>query len=216
MITFGQEKNNKVAMLKKHSILVGIGIAVLLLMVAVLHYPGGSLVDKNAIGFSWKNNFISNLFDEKAVNGEYNTARYWAMAGMMFLSLSFSVFFVQFSKRIPNKSAANVIKFSGGVGMVSTFLIATPLHDIMVTIASTIFLLSMFYITVFVFKSKLHLFKLLCVIYLLIFYSTLYIYGSGYFREHLPIIQKVLFAFTFIVMMGLHYFTKKEDFQSTK
>ncbi len=199
------------AMLKKHAILLGIIMSLLLLFTATAHYPGGTNFDANTVGFSWKNNYISNLFGEKAVNGAANNARFWAMTGMMLLSISFALFFFQFSKRIPNKGAANVVKYLGCLAMVFTFLIATPLHDLMVSISSTIYLVCMFYITVFVFRSKLHLFKLMCVIYLLLFYSIMYIYGSGDFREYLPIIQKVLFAFSIILISSLHYFTTKEN-----
>jgi hypothetical protein len=90
------------------------------------------------------------------------------------------------------------------------------MHDIMVLIASTIFLISLFYITVFVFKTKLHLFKLLCTVCLLVFYTTLYMYGSPDYRSYLPIMQKVTFAIVIISILGLEYFTKKEDFEHIK
>jgi hypothetical protein len=38
-------------MLKKYSVLIGIIIALLLLLIATLVYPGGSVFDKNAIGW---------------------------------------------------------------------------------------------------------------------------------------------------------------------
>jgi hypothetical protein len=37
--------------------------------VATLYYPGGSQYDKNSVGYDWKNNYLSYLFDAKAVNG---------------------------------------------------------------------------------------------------------------------------------------------------
>ena len=99
--------------------------------------------------------------------------------------------------------------------MLFTFLIVTPLHDTMVTIASTMFLVSIFYITVFILKSRLHLLKFLCVICLLIFYYTLYLYGSGNYVL-LPIMQKITFVSTIILILGLKYFTKMEDFDHIK
>lgn len=199
-------------MLKKHAVLSGIIISLLLLVIATWHYPGGSQFDKTSIGYNWRTNYISNLFGEKAVNGADNTARFWAMGGMVFLSVSFALFFAGFSERIPAKRAAKVIKYIGVSGMIFTFLIATPLHDVMVTVASTMFLISLFYITVFVFKSKLHWFKLFCVVGLLIFYGTLYLYGTGSFK-FLPIMQKLNFAVTIVLVLSLQYFAKAEDFQ---
>jgi hypothetical protein len=199
-------------MFKKHFVLIGIIVALLLLLIATLVYPGGSLSNKNAVGFDWSKNFISNLFAEKAVNGLDNPARLWADGGMIFLALSFATFFIAFSQKIPVKSASMIIRYLGASGMVFMFLIVTPLHDIMITIASTMFLVSLFYITVFVLKSKLTLLKYLCVFGLLIFYYTLYLYGSGSY-DILPIMQKVTFISTIVLILGLTYFTKKEDFE---
>ncbi|WP_026998162.1 hypothetical protein [Flectobacillus major] len=199
-------------MFKKHFVLIGIIVALLLLLIATLVYPGGSLSNKNAVGFDWSKNFISNLFAEKAVNGLDNPARLWADGGMIFLALSFATFFIAFSQKIPVKSASMIIRYLGAGGMVFMFLIVTPLHDIMITIASTMFLVSLFYITVFVLKSKLTLLKYLCVFGLLIFYYTLYLYGSGSY-DILPIMQKVTFISTIVLILGLTYFTKKEDFE---
>ncbi|HEY3371596.1 MAG TPA: hypothetical protein VGK10_12140 [Prolixibacteraceae bacterium] len=203
-------------MLKKHIVLLGVIVSISLLYLATLHYPGGSLVDKTALGFDWKNNYISNLFGEKAVNGSDNGARYWAIGGMFFLAVSFALFFMEFSKKIPAKGPANVIKYCGISGMICMFLIATPLHDSMVTISSTLFLIGIFYITVFVFKSRLHVFKFMCLVCLLVFYFTLFIYGSGILRMYLPILQKITFAITSLLVIGLEYFTRKEDFQHIK
>lgn len=203
-------------MLKKYSILLGIVISILLLVIATLNYPGGSQSDPTSIGYNWKNNYISNLFSEKAVNGSDNASRFWAIAGMMLLSVTFAIFFIQFSKKIPAKGAAKVIKYFGTGAMLFTFLIATPLHDKMITIASTMTLISIFYITVFVFKSRLHLFKFLCVACLLVFYCSLYLYYSGTLLKFLPILQKVTFGSTIILILGLEYFTQKEDFEHIK
>ncbi|MFY7910689.1 MAG: hypothetical protein ACOVO2_14080 [Emticicia sp.] len=199
-------------MLKKYFVLIGITASLLLLFIAMMVYPGGSMFDKNSVGFDLTKNFISNLFGAKAVNGSDNPARYWADAGMIMLAVSFAIFFMRFSEKIPQKSAANVIKYAGAGGMIFMFLIVTPLHDVMVTIASTLFLLSIFYITVFILKSKLHGFKVLCVMSMLIFYFTLYLYGSGSFT-YLPIMQKVTTLNMIILILLLEYFTTKEDFE---
>jgi hypothetical protein len=203
-------------MLKKYLVLSGMVISILLLFIATTYYPGGSQSDKNSIGYDWKNNYISNLFSEKAINGADNEARFWAVGGMFFLSVSFAIFFIEFSKKIPAKGAAKIIKYCGASCMFFTFLIATPLHDTMVTISATMFLIGIFYITVFVFRTRLHLFKFLCVVCLLIFYFTLFMYGSGDLRQYLPIMQKITFVTSIILILGLEYFTKKEDFQPIK
>ncbi|MFL0162997.1 hypothetical protein [Aquirufa salirivi] len=191
-------------MLKKHSFLVGIIAATVLLIMATQFYPGGSMADKNSVGFDWTQNFISNLFGEKAINGQDNPARYWAYLGMIFLSLSLTVFFVQFSVKIPHKGSGLVVRYLGALGMLFTFLIVTSYHDLMVVLSSTLFLVCLFYITVFIFKTKQHFLKLLCVICLLIFYTTLFLYGAGAF-DILPIMQKLTFVSVISLVLTLQY-----------
>ncbi|MEO7175460.1 MAG: hypothetical protein ABIV51_06355 [Saprospiraceae bacterium] len=203
-------------MLKKHAVLIGTFISISLLIVAAIKYPGGSQFDINSIGFSWRHNYFSNLFDAVAMNGAANDGRYWGIAGMFFLTLSFAIFFAEFSKKIPSKSAAKVIKYFGWAGTFFAFLIATPLHNLMIGLSSTMFLIGMFYVTVFVFKSRLHLFKFLCIACLLLFYYTLYIYYAGVQRDILPVVQKVTYASTLLVILGLAYFTSREDFVGQK
>jgi hypothetical protein len=202
-------------MLKKYSVLLGIIVSIFLLLIATMVYPGGSLADKNSVGFNWTKNFISNLFAAKALNGAENPSRIWADIGMMFHALSFAIFFIGYSKKIQAKGAGNVIKYFGVGGMICTFLIVTPLHDIMVTISSTMYLVNIFYITVFIFKTKLHWFKFFCIICLLLFYYTLYIYGTGNWGL-LAIMQKIALISSIFLILGLEYFTKKEDFEHIK
>jgi hypothetical protein len=206
--------NNHVA--KKYSIPIGIIIALSLLLVAMVVYPGGSSVDKNSMGFDWKNNYISNLFGEKAINGSPNSSRVWAIGGMFFMSIAFAIFFTGFSKRVPSKSGAWVIKYFGIAAMICTFLAVTPYHDIMVTIACTFTLVSIFYITVFVLKSKLHFFKVLSVICLLVFYMGMYIYYSGNFIRLLAVMQKLNLVIVITWMLSLQFLTDVSDFQSKK
>lgn len=199
-------------MLKKHIVLLGVMIAIVLIVIATIVYPGGSLFDKNAIGFDWSKNFISNLFGAKALNGADNPARIWADAGMIFLSLSYAIFFIQFSKKIPARHASKVIRYLGAGGALFSFLIVTPLHDIVITISSTLSLISIFYITVYILMSRLHLFKAMCIICLLIFYYTLYLYGWGYY-ERLAIMQKIAFASQILLILCLNYFVQKKHFE---
>ena len=187
-------------------------ISVILIVIATRLYPGGSLPDKNSVGFDWSKNFISNLFGAKAMNGVDNPSRIWAIIGVAFHSLGFGLFFINMSKKIPSKHAATVLMLVGIANILFNFLIVTPLHDIVVTIGSTFSLIGLFYITVFILKTKLHLFKIFCIISLLTFYYTLFLYGSGNWGL-LAIMQKVSFILSMLLIIGLEYFTKQEDFK---
>lgn len=61
-------------MRKRNLILLGIIQASLLLFVATFHYPGGSQIDAQSIGFDWINKYLSNLFSPVAVYSVDNAA----------------------------------------------------------------------------------------------------------------------------------------------
>lgn len=201
--------------MKKHAVLICVVISVILMVIAAQVYPGGSFFDENSIGFDWTKNFISNLFEAKAINGLDNSSRIWAIIGMAFHAVGYGLFFINMSKKMSSKHAATVLKLVGFASILFTFLIATPLHDIMVIISGTLSLLGLFYITVFILKTRLHLFKFLCIICLVLFYYTFYLYGSGDWGL-LAIMQKVSFISAMLLVLRLEYFTKQEDFRKSK
>lgn len=202
-------------MIKRHAVTIGIVLAVILLWWATRLYPGGNISDPTAVGFDWTKNFFSNLFNEKAMNGVENPGRIWADLGMMIHAASFAFFFYRFSARIPVPHAASMIKYFGIIGMIFTFLIVTPLHDLMVTVSGTIFLLTLFYITVFILKTKLHFLKILCLTSMLLFYFTMYLYGAGDWGL-LAIMQKIVFATTIILVVSLDYGAHASSFAHIK
>lgn len=201
--------------MQKYSVLICIIISVLFLVIATLLYPGGSILDENSVGFDWSKNFFSNLFLAKALNGTENPSRIWALIGMVFNSIGYGLFFIHTSRKIPHKHTELVLISIGVVNMFFTFLIATPLHNIMVTVSSTLTMIGLFYITVFILKAKNHWLTLFCIVSLLIFYSTLYLYGAGNWGL-LAVMQKVTFLCFMLLVLTIEYFTKAEDFQQNK
>lgn len=199
-------------MLKKHAILIGIILSLVLLYLATLHYPGGSQADKNSVGYDWLNNYLSNLFSPKAVNGAENTARIWADLGMLFFCSSLLIFYIDFSAKIPDKGAQRIIKYCGIGSMVFAFLAVTPYHDEAVRLSCILSMLAIFYVTVFVLKSRLIGFKVLSVLVLVFLYGGAYVYFSGNGLQILPILQKVTFGLSIIWVLGLSYFTTSTDF----
>lgn len=185
--------------------------SVVFIVIAAFHYPGGSLLDKNAIGFDWSKNYISNLFATKALNGAENTGRIWAIIGMAFHSVGYGIFFIHMAKKIPSKLWAKIIKFIGAINIVFIFLIATPLHDLG-TISIVLTLVGLFTITVFILKSKLHLLKFFAIFCLMTFYCFFFLFGFGYLGWAV-IMQKVYNVSSMLLVISLEYFTKKEDFQ---
>ncbi|HLO56795.1 MAG TPA: hypothetical protein VK169_21040 [Saprospiraceae bacterium] len=196
--------------IKKHLVFICMIISVILIVTAALAYPGGSLLDKNSLGFGWSKNFISNLFAVKAINGLENHGRIWAILGMAFLSVGYGVFFINMSKKFSLRVWANILKYIGFANILFIFLIATPYHDLG-TISIILTLFGLFIITFFILKSKQHLLKFCCVICLLTYYCFFFLYGFSYL-ELAFIMQKVYTISSILLVIALEYFTKHEDF----
>ncbi|NCD68660.1 hypothetical protein [Mucilaginibacter agri] len=202
-------------LIKKYSVLVGIVISLLLMAVAISVYPGGTMFDEYSVGFNWSKNFMSNLFGTRALNGAPNSSQIWAWAAMIVLPCSYALFFVNMAKKLPDKNAANILKYAGIANVPFTFLTVTHWHDLMLIISTSLFWTCLVIITVFILKTKLHLFKTLCIITLLPFYYGIYLWGISDWNL-LPIMQKVNFASSTLLILGLEYFTCKEDFAHIK
>lgn len=200
-------------MLIKHKILVGLTLSMILLVIATWYYPGGSYFDPHSIGFEWGKNYLCNLFDAEAVNGASNGSRPWAIAGILVLCVSFALFFMEFSKKIPPKSGAGIIKYAGSSAAFLAFFAATPFHNLAVGLSGTLALLSMFYITVLLFKSRRHWLKVYSVACMLLWYACNFVYYTQIGLEFLPVLQKVLLGSTIVWILVLQYFTSSRDFQ---
>lgn len=202
-------------MIRKYSVLIGIIISVALLAIAISMYPGGSMFDRHSIGFNLERNFISNLFGAAALNGVENPSRIWAYLGMILLPVSYALFFIHMSRKIPEKNAGYILRYGGLLNVLCMFLIVSPLHDLMLYLSLTLFWTCLFVITVYILKTKLHLFKFFCIACLVVFYYSLYLWGTNDW-DLLPIIQKVNFINSTLLILGLEYFTKQEDFAYIK
>lgn len=203
-------------MLKSHLLILGLSIAIILLALAVKQYPGGSAFNKHSVGFDFQNNYLCNLFDAKAENAADNPARFYAIPGMFFLCFSFAIFFWNISKKIPVKIVSNIIRFCGVIAMILGFLIVTPYHDEMLTIAGAFALMSIGCVVIFIFRSKLVVFKILSLCCVTLFFACNFIYYSKIQLAWLPILQKISLVVATVWMLGLNYFTSANDFIANK
>jgi hypothetical protein len=180
------------------------------MVIAASFYPGGSILDKNSTGFEWSKNFISNLFLAKAINGSENLGRIWALIGMAFHAIGYGIFFINMSKKLSSRQLSGILQFIGAANIILIFLIATPFHDLGV-LSIILTLMGLFTITIFILKSKLHLLKFCCIICLLTYYCFFFVFGCGYLGLSV-IMQKVYIISSMLLVLGLEYFTKYEDF----
>lgn len=188
--------------------------SLILIGIATVLYPGGSLLDQDSLGFGWSKNFLSNLFEAKALNGMDNPGRIWAMIGMAFHSVGYGIFFIHMSEKIPLKSWARILKLIGVINLVLIFLIATPLHDVG-TGSIILTLLGLFVVTIFLLKSTLYVLKFCCIACLLTFYVFFFFYGFGYLQWAM-ILQKVYTISSLLLVLALEYGTSAKDFVAVK
>ncbi|TAE79932.1 MAG: hypothetical protein EAY81_10885 [Bacteroidetes bacterium] len=200
--------------LKKHFTLLGIAVALLLLVMASFTYPGGTPSNPLTVGYRFTENYISHLLEINALNGQANTARPWAVAGVLLFGITIGLSMVEFAKKIPLKSASVVITYGGLLLTLLGVLVTIPsLHHLVVTLSSIISLIVFFYITVMLIKSKLTTLKVLSVLFLMAHYVACYQFFTRSYLEHLPLMQKIIHISQVFWLLGLRYFTHKQDFE---
>lgn len=201
-------------MQQKYLPTIGVAIALALIFIATTQYPGGSLHDANAVGFYWQYNYLSNLVGPVAVNGAPNTARPWAVAGVLVLCAVIAAVFVRISKKLPSEGGAPIaVKYGGAGAMAASVLLVTPYHDLGVTISGALLLLSLFYITVLLFMTKHHWLKLLATTCLLLLYGSTFIYSFRWHLELLPVLQKLDLFGCILLLLSIDRMVNKEDFK---
>jgi hypothetical protein len=166
-----------------------------LYVLATLFYPGGSQIDKNAIGFSWINNYWCNLLNEQAINGEDNPARPIALIGMLILCLTLSFFWYLFPKNVAVKKAVKqIIQISGVISMSIAMFLFTKFHDVVTNFASFFGVIALIGTFAVLYKIKwVGLFRFGLFNLLLVGLNN-YVYYTKGLIVFLPLIQKISFA----------------------
>ena len=114
----------------------GMGIFILLYILAALVYPGGSGSILSQHGFSFWNNYLCDLLDFYAVNGEVNTARILARIGLFVLCISLIILWYHLPKLFVIKSVNLIImKICGILALITILFLAIGTHDLIVRIA---------------------------------------------------------------------------------
>ena len=181
----------------------GIAIFVLLYFIAAILYPGGSQADKASKGFSWLHNYWCNLLNEKAINGEHNPGRYFAITGMLVLCISMAMFWCLFAQLIPfNKRFSIAMQVSAIASACCGFFLFTRYHDSIINITGLLAFIAFAGTFAGLYKTgwrKLFWFGAFNIV--LIAINNL-IYYNKPFIAYLPVVQKITFAF-FLVWICL-------------
>ena len=120
--------------LRYHLPTIAVGAAASLFVVAATKYPGGTTDSPGSIGYSWKRNFVSSLFQPRALNGAPNTARPIAILAMAVLCVGIGALFAILSRQIGSRAYRKTIEIGGIGAAVYSLLIVTAMHNLMVDI----------------------------------------------------------------------------------
>jgi hypothetical protein len=173
---------------------IGITTFVALYLLAAWYYPGGSQADQRSVGFSWTDNYWCNLLDENAINGSENISRPFALAGMLVLMVSLSVFFyiVPYYSDI-NDRLKRMIAFSGIASMITVLFLEVGSHDLILNIAGVFGFIAFGGIVSIMLRLKWYGLAFAGFINLfLVAINNLLYYNAGWIH-YLPTVQKVTF-----------------------
>ncbi len=191
--------------------LFGMLLFVILYILAAFKYPGGSWVMPQQNGFSFWNNYLCDLLDQNAINGELNTARYFARTSLTVLCLSLVLLWYYLPSLFKGKNLnKNIMWLSGIAALVATSFLSSGAHDRTVRIAG--FFAVIAFLTCFVELLKARHIKLLVfgIGCLIIFLVNYYIYETGLYIRLLPVIQKITFVCFIIwfIMLDVFFYRK--------
>ncbi|MCH8492677.1 MAG: hypothetical protein LAT53_05525 [Idiomarina sp.] len=189
----------------KHVPLLGALLSVVLFAFASTLYPGGTRLDPTTVGYSWGENTISALFQPFAVNGEVNPARWYAIVAVFIFCCSIGMVFQQIAQITQTEPHQNWIRGAGISTVVFAFLVVTPLHHVMVSIALLCFLVASLTLNHWLYlRNHRGLLALGILAIVLPLINAILFYGQiG--AQWLPIVQKSGKFAAFIWLFAVYY-----------
>lgn len=183
--------------------ILGIVIFIVSYGLATIAYPGGSWRVPDQKGFSIWHNYLCDMLDKHAINGELNTARPYAIFALsaLFIGLFWLWYHLPglFDKKKPIQ---NIMKVSGLLSLTTVFFLAFGNHDIIVRIAGIFGVIAFITCCIELYKTKHSFIFKLGILCIIIFLTNYLIYESGYCIRLLPAIQKITFLL-FILWFAL-------------
>lgn len=163
--------------------------------VAAFTYPGGSWNDPSHIGFNFWNNYLCDLLDTHAVNGELNPARFWSRAALAVLCTGlFYLWYhlpILFTKR---GNGVRVMWWAGLLAFCTTLFLSADTHDISVWISGIIGTIALITLIIELIRNsytRLYPLGIICVGVFMVNYG---IYETRFGIEILPAFQKLTFT----------------------
>ncbi|SDS18562.1 hypothetical protein SAMN04515667_1601 [Formosa sp. Hel1_31_208] len=174
---------------------IGIGMFVLLYIIAAFKYPGGSWDSIEQSGFSFWNNYLCDLLDSHAVNGAPNDARLFARAALGILCASLLLLWYHLPKLFVKKSTNLwIMRLSGFLALIVMLFIASETHDSIVRIAGVFGVIAIISLIIELHKIRFRTLQHLGIFCVIIFFINYFIYETGSYIHLLPVIQKITFS----------------------
>jgi hypothetical protein len=151
-----------------------IPIAVLLVsipfwLLAAANYPGGTIWDADSPGFSFTANYVSSLFQPRALNGVDNAARPFAFVAMLLYAAGAGYMFWIISTAYPKSAASKTVQIFGVGSMVYAFIaVTTPMHNVLVIVAAIFFAIGCAGMLILLYRVRAHKLALLGIFNLLL------------------------------------------------
>ena len=194
--------------------LIGIGLFLVCYIVAASNYPGGSWMFPDADGFSFQHNYLCDLLDEYAINGELNAARFYARTSLGSLCISLLLIWFYLPKLFHPKSVNQAIMRITGIVSLATIMLLNPnTHDGTVRVAGIFGVLALISCFIELFKARYYCLFGLGILCLVVFLFNYYSYETGSFIEFLPLIQKITFILflTWFVFLNVTIYLKRKN-----
>lgn len=135
--------------------LFGSFLFVALYLLAAAFYPGGSQADAQSKGFSWMHNYWCNLLPVKAVNGQPNAARPFAIAAMAVLAFIFiSTWILSAKILLASKRAMRTVMAAAVLSMLPLVFLNSAYHDQLLMLTALFGLLAMALIYAALYRTK--------------------------------------------------------------
>ena len=184
--------------------LIGIGLFVFFYILSALNYPGGSWYSQIQEGFSFWHNYLCDLLDVYAINGELNTARFYAIIALGFLCAGLFWLWLYLPRLFMTSSLNQKIMWVSGLLSIFTIpFLALGDHDLVVRISGVFGVVAFITCSVELIKAGHTYLFTLGILCIMIFLMNYYIYETGSFIPSLPVIQKITFLLFIVWFIGL-------------
>jgi len=169
-------------------------------------YPGGSYADRNAVGFSWMNNYWCNLLEKNALNGTLNPARPFAIASSASLSFGIGVFYYIFPNHFQvRKFWRLTIKILGVTSMSFAIFLFTEKHDFVLNVAGILGIIALIGTLVALYRNNSYRLLWIGIICAFLLAVNNYMYYTTLYIEFLPLIQKISMIMILSWVLGINF-----------